>query len=63
MRTMSDETEHRMCDEDFGSDEEGDVESYLEDNSSELMDRLKELEVRRQTEHSHIHHFNSIVII
>lgn len=52
-----------MCDEDFGSDEEGDVESYLEDNSSELMDRLRELEVRRQTEHSHIHHFNSIVII
>ncbi|KAM9855390.1 nck-associated protein 5-like [Aulostomus maculatus] len=47
MRTMSDETEQRMCDEDFGSDEEGeegDVESYLEDNSSELMDRLKELE-------------------
>lgn len=38
-----------MCDEDFGSDEEGeeaDVESYLEDNSSKLMDRLKELEVR-----------------
>lgn len=38
-----------MCDEDFGSDEEGeegDVESYLEDNSSELMDRLRELEVR-----------------
>ncbi|XP_034392315.1 nck-associated protein 5-like isoform X1 [Cyclopterus lumpus] len=47
MRTMSDETEQRMCDEDFGSDEEGeegDVESFLEDNSSELMDRLKELE-------------------
>nr|XP_057906638.1 nck-associated protein 5-like isoform X2 [Doryrhamphus excisus] len=47
MRTMSDETQQRMCDEDFGSDEEGeeaDVESYLEDNSSELMDRLKELE-------------------
>ncbi|KAG7237893.1 hypothetical protein INR49_031686 [Caranx melampygus] len=47
MRTMSDETEQRMCDEDFGSDEEGeegDVESYLEDNSSELMDRLRELE-------------------
>lgn len=47
MRTMSDETEQRMCDEDFGSDEEGeegDVESYLEDNSSELMDRVKELE-------------------
>uniref|UniRef100_A0A3B4WI46 NCK-associated protein 5-like n=1 Tax=Seriola lalandi dorsalis TaxID=1841481 RepID=A0A3B4WI46_SERLL len=44
---MSDETEQRMCDEDFGSDEEGeegDVESYLEDNSSELMDRLRELE-------------------
>uniref|UniRef100_A0A8C3A5X1 NCK-associated protein 5-like n=1 Tax=Cyclopterus lumpus TaxID=8103 RepID=A0A8C3A5X1_CYCLU len=44
---MSDETEQRMCDEDFGSDEEGeegDVESFLEDNSSELMDRLKELE-------------------
>lgn len=34
-----------MCDEDFGSEEEeGDVESYLEDNSSELMDRLRELE-------------------
>lgn len=47
MRTMSDETEQRMCEEDFGSDEEGeeaDVESYLEDNSSELMDRLRELE-------------------
>ncbi|CAN9515230.1 unnamed protein product [Ophioblennius macclurei] len=47
MRAMSDEAEQRMCDEDFGSDEEGedaDVESYLEDNSSELMDRLKELE-------------------
>uniref|UniRef100_UPI003AAD5FF3 nck-associated protein 5-like n=1 Tax=Centroberyx gerrardi TaxID=166262 RepID=UPI003AAD5FF3 len=47
MITMSDETEQRMCDEDFGSDEEGeeaDVESYLEDNSSELMDRLRELE-------------------
>ncbi|XP_054627441.1 nck-associated protein 5-like isoform X2 [Dunckerocampus dactyliophorus] len=47
MRTMSDETQQRMCDEDFCSDEEGeeaDVESYLEDNSSELMDRLKELE-------------------
>lgn len=50
MRTMSDETEQRMCDEDFGSDEEGeeaDVESYLEDNSSELMDRLRELEVSK----------------
>ncbi|XP_067449369.1 nck-associated protein 5-like [Thunnus thynnus] len=49
MRTMSDETEQRMCDEDFGSDEEGeeaDVESYLEDNSSELMDRLRELEAK-----------------
>nr|XP_040050471.1 nck-associated protein 5-like [Gasterosteus aculeatus aculeatus]XP_040050472.1 nck-associated protein 5-like [Gasterosteus aculeatus aculeatus]XP_040050473.1 nck-associated protein 5-like [Gasterosteus aculeatus aculeatus] len=47
MRTMSDETEQRMCDEDFGSDEEGeegDVESFLEDNSSELVDRLRELE-------------------
>ncbi|CAJ1084425.1 nck-associated protein 5-like isoform X1 [Xyrichtys novacula] len=47
MRTMSDETEQRMCEEDFGTDEEGeeaDVESYLEDNSSELMDRLRELE-------------------
>ncbi|XP_061591110.1 nck-associated protein 5-like [Cololabis saira] len=47
MRTMSDEAEPRVCDEDFGSDEEGeeaDVESYLEDNSSELMDRLRELE-------------------
>ncbi|XP_068589249.1 nck-associated protein 5-like isoform X2 [Cebidichthys violaceus] len=47
MRTMSDETEQRMCDEDFGSDEEGeegDVESILEDNSAELMDRLRELE-------------------
>jgi len=52
MRTMSDETEQRMCDEDFVSDEEGeegDVESYLEDNSSELMDRLRELEVRKLT--------------
>lgn len=45
MRMMSGKTEHRTCDEDFGSDEEGDVESYLEDNSSELMDRLRELEV------------------
>ncbi|XP_038165229.1 nck-associated protein 5-like [Cyprinodon tularosa] len=48
MRTMSNEAEQRTCDEDFGSEEEegeeGDVESYLEDNSSELMDRLKELE-------------------
>lgn len=34
-----------MCDEDFGSEEEGDVESYLEDNSGDLMDRLRELEV------------------
>uniref|UniRef100_M4A4J8 NCK-associated protein 5-like n=1 Tax=Xiphophorus maculatus TaxID=8083 RepID=M4A4J8_XIPMA len=45
---MSDEAEQRTCDEDFGSEEEegeeGDVESYLEDNSSELMDRLRELE-------------------
>lgn len=45
MRTMSDETEQQVCDEDFGSEEEGDVESYLEDNSSDLMDRLRELEV------------------
>lgn len=48
MRTMSDETEQRLCDEDFGSDEEGeegDVESFMEDNSSELVDRLRELEV------------------
>ncbi|CAF94303.1 unnamed protein product [Tetraodon nigroviridis] len=44
MRTMSDETEQRVCDEDFGSEEEGDVESYLEDNSGDLMDRLRELE-------------------
>ncbi|KAF6715120.1 Nck-associated protein 5-like [Oryzias melastigma] len=47
MRTMSDETEQRTCDVDYGSDEEGeeaDVESYLEDNSSELVDRLRELE-------------------
>ncbi|XP_057713713.1 nck-associated protein 5-like [Corythoichthys intestinalis] len=44
MRTMSGEAEQRTCDEDFCSDEEADVESYLEDNSSELMDRLKELE-------------------
>lgn len=42
---MSDETEQRVCDEDFGSEEEGDVESYLEDNSGDLMDRLRELEV------------------
>ncbi|KAJ3585873.1 hypothetical protein NHX12_012281 [Muraenolepis orangiensis] len=45
---MSDVTEQRMCDEHFmGSDEAGeevDVESYLEDNSSELLDRLRELE-------------------
>lgn len=48
---MSDEMEQRMCDEDFGSDEEGeeaDVESYLEDNSTELIDRLKELEASKQ---------------
>ncbi|XP_047224795.1 nck-associated protein 5-like isoform X1 [Girardinichthys multiradiatus] len=48
MRTMSDEAEQRTRDEDFGSEEEegeeGDVESYLEDNSSDLMDRLRELE-------------------
>uniref|UniRef100_A0A1A8RQT7 NCK-associated protein 5-like n=2 Tax=Nothobranchius rachovii TaxID=451742 RepID=A0A1A8RQT7_9TELE len=47
MRIMSDETEHRMCQGGFGSEEEGeeaDVESFLEDNSSELMDRLRELE-------------------
>ncbi|XP_034027895.1 nck-associated protein 5-like isoform X2 [Thalassophryne amazonica] len=47
MITMSDEMEQRTCNEEFGSDEEGeeaDVESYLEDNSSELMDRLRELE-------------------
>ena len=49
MRNMSDETEQRVCDEDFGSDEEGDVESYLEDNSSELMDRLRELEVSERS--------------
>lgn len=49
MTTMSDETEQRVCDEDFGSEEEGDVESYLEDNSSELMDRLRELEVQKHT--------------
>lgn len=51
MRTMSDETEQRLCDEDFGSDEEGeegDVESFMEDNSSELVDRLRELEVSEQ---------------
>lgn len=42
---MSDATEQRVCDEDFGSEEEGDVESYLEDNSGDLMDRLRELEV------------------
>lgn len=51
MRTMADETEPRMCDEDFGSEEEGDVESYLEDNSSELMDRLRELEVALGSNH------------
>lgn len=45
MRTMSDETEQRVRDEDFGSEDEGDVESYLEDNSGDLMDRLRELEV------------------
>uniref|UniRef100_A0A8C6S890 NCK-associated protein 5-like n=1 Tax=Neogobius melanostomus TaxID=47308 RepID=A0A8C6S890_9GOBI len=44
---MSDAAEQRVCEEDFGSEEgeEADVESYLEDNSSELMDRLRELEV------------------
>lgn len=49
MRTMSDETEQRVCDEDFGSEEEADAESYLEDNSSDLMDRLRELEVSTHT--------------
>lgn len=49
MRTMSDETEQRVCEEDFGSEEEADVESYLEDNSSDLMDRLRELEVSTHT--------------
>lgn len=49
MRTMSDETERRACDEDFGSEEEADAESYLEDNSSDLMDRLRELEVSTHT--------------
>ncbi|XP_077576743.1 nck-associated protein 5-like isoform X2 [Stigmatopora nigra] len=44
MRTMSDEAEQRARDEDFCSDEEADVESYLEDNSGDLVDRLKELE-------------------
>ncbi|XP_045063016.1 nck-associated protein 5-like isoform X2 [Coregonus clupeaformis] len=56
MRTMSDETEPRMCDEnleseegdveDYLEEEEGDVEDYLEEeeNSGELMDRLRELE-------------------
>lgn len=46
MRVMSDAAEQRVCEEDFGSEEgeEADVESYLEDNSSELMDRLRELE-------------------
>ncbi|KAM8831014.1 nck-associated protein 5-like isoform 1-T2 [Synchiropus picturatus] len=47
MKNMADEMEQRMCDEDFGSTEDGeeaDQESYLDDNSSELMDRLKELE-------------------
>lgn len=38
-----------MCDEDFGSEEEADAESYLEDNSSDLMDRLRELEVSTHT--------------
>lgn len=45
MRAMADETGQRGRDEDFGSEEEGDVESYLEDNSGDLMDRLRELEV------------------
>lgn len=49
VRTMSDETEQRVCDEDFGSEEEADAESYLEDNSSDLMDRLRELEVSTHT--------------
>lgn len=49
MITMSDETEQRVCDEDFGSEEEADAESYLEDNSSDLMDRLRELEVSTHT--------------
>ncbi|XP_077472383.1 nck-associated protein 5-like isoform X2 [Stigmatopora argus] len=44
MRTMSDEAEQRARDEDFCSDEEADVESYLEDNCGDLVDRLKELE-------------------
>lgn len=58
MRTMSDETEQRTCDVDFGSDEEGeeaDVESYLEDNSSELVDRLRELEVSQTLLLSRLH--------
>uniref|UniRef100_A0A3B4A3L5 Nck-associated protein 5 C-terminal domain-containing protein n=1 Tax=Periophthalmus magnuspinnatus TaxID=409849 RepID=A0A3B4A3L5_9GOBI len=43
---MSDALEQRVSEEGFGSDEgeEADVESFLEDNSSELMDRLRELE-------------------
>lgn len=55
MRTMSDEPEQRVCDEDFGSEEEADAdadadaESYLEDNSGDLMDRLRELEVSTHT--------------
>lgn len=69
MRAMSEETELRMCDEDFGSEEEeGDAESYLEDNSSELMDRLRELEVATGFLHStgpsfpvHLHHNQAAV--
>lgn len=48
---MSDETEQRVRGEDFGSEEEADAESYLEDNSSDLMDRLRELEVSTHSAH------------
>lgn len=42
---MSEETEHRALEEDLES-EEGDLESYLEEeSSSELLERVRELQV------------------
>lgn len=42
---MSEETQHRALEEDLES-EEGDLESYLEEeSSSELLERVRELQV------------------
>lgn len=42
---MSEETQHRVLEEDLES-EEGDLESYLEEeSSSELLERVRELQV------------------